>query len=66
VTIPGGFRRREDGAGLKSIGYVRRALEKQNGERAVETRYFIATIIGVRVFAVSVRGHWQVKNKLRR
>jgi predicted transposase YbfD/YdcC len=51
-------------AGLTSIGCVRRTLEKLNGEKTVETRYFIASISDVKVFAVSVRGHWQVENKL--
>jgi predicted transposase YbfD/YdcC len=52
-------------AGLKSIGCVRSALEKLNGEKTVETRYFIVRISDVKVFAVLARGHWQVENKLR-
>jgi hypothetical protein len=46
-------------AGLKSMGYVRSALEKLNGEKTVETRYFIARISDVKVFAVSARGQWR-------
>jgi predicted transposase YbfD/YdcC len=51
-------------AGLKSIGYVRRTVEKLNRERTVETRYFIASITEIEYFAKAVRGHWQVENKL--
>jgi hypothetical protein len=35
-------------------------LEKLNEEKTVETRYFIASITEVKVFAVSARGRWQV------
>jgi predicted transposase YbfD/YdcC len=54
----------KDWAGLASIGCVRRTLEKLNGEAVVETRYFIAGIEDVKVFAKSVRGHWGVENKI--
>jgi hypothetical protein len=37
---------RKEQAGLKSIGCVRRTLEKPNRERLEETRYFIAGIRG--------------------
>jgi predicted transposase YbfD/YdcC len=59
----GWLEQRKERAGLKSIGCVRRTPEKLNGEKTVETRYFIAGIGDVKVFAVSVRGHWQVENK---
>ena len=39
-------------------------MEKLNGEKTVETRYFIVRISDVKVFAVSARGR-QVENKLR-
>jgi predicted transposase YbfD/YdcC len=54
----------KDWAGLKSIGYVRRTLEKLNGEVVVDTRYFIASITEAPLFAKSVRGHWGVENKI--
>jgi predicted transposase YbfD/YdcC len=54
----------DEWAGLKSIGCVRRTLEKFNGERIVEVRYFIASITDIEYFAKAVRGHWQVENKL--
>jgi predicted transposase YbfD/YdcC len=49
---------------LKSIGCVRRTLEKLNGEMAVDTRYFIVSIVDVKVYAKSMRGHWEVENKV--
>jgi predicted transposase YbfD/YdcC len=51
-------------AGLKSVGCVRRSLEKFNGETSVEVRYFIAGITGIAYFAEAARGHWRVENKL--
>jgi predicted transposase YbfD/YdcC len=55
---------RKEWAGLKSIGCVRRTLEKLNGETVTETRYFITSIKDVELFAQSVRGHWGVENKI--
>jgi predicted transposase YbfD/YdcC len=55
---------KDEWAGLKSIGCVRRTLEKFNGETVVETRYFIASITDIECFAKAARGHWQVENKL--
>lgn len=49
---------------MKSIGCVRRSLEKLNGETAGETRYFITSIKDGEVFGQSVRGHWGVENKV--
>jgi predicted transposase YbfD/YdcC len=60
----GWLSQKEGWVGLKSIGCVVRTLEKLNGEKVVETRYFIASITDIQVFAISVRGHWQVENKL--
>jgi hypothetical protein len=57
---------KDEWARLKSIGYVRRRLEKFNGETTVEARYFIASISDIEYFANAVRGHWQVENKLHR
>ncbi|MDR2028063.1 MAG: hypothetical protein LBP93_00850, partial [Treponema sp.] len=53
----------EEWAGLKSIGCVKRTMEKFNGERTVEVRYFIASITDIEYFAKAERGHWQVENK---
>jgi predicted transposase YbfD/YdcC len=55
---------KDEWAGLKSIGCVRRTLKQFNGETNVENRYFIASITGIEYFAKAVRGHWQVENKL--
>jgi predicted transposase YbfD/YdcC len=55
---------RKEWAGLKSIGCVRRTLEKLNGETTVETRYFLCSITDIKWFAKSVRAHWQIENNL--
>jgi predicted transposase YbfD/YdcC len=54
----------KDWAGLASIGYVWRTVKKLKGEVVEETRYFIAGIEEVKVFAKSVRGYWGVENKV--
>jgi predicted transposase YbfD/YdcC len=55
---------KKERAGLKSIGCARRTLKKLSGEVTVETRYFIASITEVKVFAKSVRWHWGIENKI--
>jgi hypothetical protein len=45
---------------VETHGLCAWTLEKLNGERTVETRYFIASITDIQVFAASVRGHWQL------
>jgi hypothetical protein len=51
-----GLRQGKDRAGLKSIGCVRRTMKKLTGDEVEETRYFIASITEVKVFAKMVRG----------
>jgi predicted transposase YbfD/YdcC len=58
------FSDRQEWAGLKSFGCVRRTLVKFTGETIIETRYFIASITEIHAFAQSVRAHWQVENNL--
>jgi predicted transposase YbfD/YdcC len=41
-------------------------VEKCNGERTIEERYFTSSITDIAYFAKAVRGHWQVENKLHR
>jgi predicted transposase YbfD/YdcC len=59
-----GLNQRKVGAGFKSIGCVRRSVEKLNGEVVVEIRYFIGNITDVKLFAKSMRGHWGGENKI--
>jgi predicted transposase YbfD/YdcC len=60
----GWLNQKDEWAGLKSIGCVKRRLEKFNGEATVEVRYFIASITDIAYFAKAMRGHWEVENEL--
>lgn len=55
---------KRDWAGLKSIGYVRKKIEKRNGQTSTEERYYITSITDIELFSKSVRSHWQVENSL--
>jgi predicted transposase YbfD/YdcC len=55
---------KKEWAGLKSIGFVRKTVEKHTGETHTEERYYIASITDAALFAKSVRCHWQVENSL--
>ena len=55
---------KEEWSGLKSIGFVRKTVEKKNGETYTEERYYIASITDIELFAKAVRCHWQVENSL--
>lgn len=55
---------RGDWKDLKSIGMVESTREI-NGEKSIETRYYISSIeANAEKFAVAVRSHWGVENKL--
>jgi len=58
------FASKKDWAGLKSIGFVRKTVEKKNGEIKTEERYYIASIVDIELYAKSVRSHWRVENSL--
>lgn len=50
---------------LKSFGMVKKTLEKANGNRYEEERYYICSIdADAREFERAVRGHWRVENNL--
>jgi predicted transposase YbfD/YdcC len=55
---------RNEWDGLAAIGCARRTLHTMSGEESEETRYFIASISDVNLFARAVRSHWQVENNL--
>ena len=55
---------KKDWSGLKSIGLVRKTVEKHSGETREEKRYYIASIADVALFSHSVRCHWRVENSL--
>ena len=50
---------------LRSIGMVRKTIEKHNGEKVIEKRYYISSLLrDIEVFAEAIRSHWEVENKL--
>lgn len=51
--------------GLKSFGMVEKSLEKPDGTREEDTRYYIGSIKeDAEEFARAARGHWGVENNL--
>ena len=59
------FKDKKEWKKLKSFGMVRKNLEKENGEIAIETRYYICSIqADVKEFSRAVRMHWGVENNL--
>jgi predicted transposase YbfD/YdcC len=57
------FKHAKKWKGLKSIACVRSTRRTNDGE-SVENRYFISSLEQVKTIAKSVRGHWNVENKL--
>ena len=50
---------------LRSIGMVRKTIEKNNGEKVTEKRYYISSLSrDIATFSEAIRGHWEVENKL--
>ena len=50
-------------AGLKSIGMVQTSIEKQDGTKTSERRYFISSLDADVVFlAKAIRGHWAIES----
>ena len=50
--------------GLESIGFERKTIERLNGEKSIEQRYFISSISSIKDFSRAVRDHWGVENGL--
>lgn len=50
---------------LQSIGMVRKTIEKTNGEKVIEKRYYISSLLrDIETFSEAIRSHWEVENKL--
>lgn len=50
---------------LKSIGMIRKTIEKSDGSKTTENRYYISSLLlDIRTFSESIRKHWNVENKL--
>ena len=59
-AVPTTLLDREKWAGLTTIGAALR-VSTQGGKTSVETRYFLSSLkLGVKQFANSVRGHWEI------
>ncbi len=51
--------------GLKSIGLVKKTIEKPDGTKTEEKRYYISSLLlNVQQFSYAIRKHWNVENKL--
>lgn len=51
--------------GLKSIGLVKKTIEKSNGTKTEEKRYYISSLLlNIELFSYAIRKHWNVENKL--
>lgn len=51
--------------GLKSIGLVIKTSENKNGEKTIEKRYYISSLLlDIYNFSKAIRNHWNVENKL--
>ena len=51
--------------GLKSIGLVVKTSENKRGEKIVEKRYYISSLLlDIYNFSKAIRNHWNVENKL--
>lgn len=51
--------------GLRSIGMVKKTIEKSDGTKTEERRYYISSLLlNIQVFSYAIRNHWNVENKL--
>ena len=51
--------------GLKSIGLVKKIIEKSDGTKTEEKRYYISSLLlDIGIFSNAIRKHWNVENKL--
>ena len=50
---------------LRSIGMVKKTIEKQDGEKIIEKRYYISSLFrDINTFSEAIRSHWEIENKL--
>lgn len=50
---------------LKSFGIVKKTIEKADGNKIVEKRYYISSLfLDKNNFSKAIRKHWNVENKL--
>jgi predicted transposase YbfD/YdcC len=62
MPVPPDLAHLEMWKGLKTIGMVVLACDR-NGQKTIERRYYISSLeLGIRRFARAVRGHWGIEN----
>ena len=50
---------------LKSIGLVEKIIEDKDGNKTIERRYYISSLLlNIELFSRAIRSHWSVENKL--
>ena len=50
---------------LKSLGIVKKTIEKSDGNKIIEKRYYISSLfLDINNFSNAIRKHWNVENKL--
>ncbi len=59
------YEEKEQWEGLKSIGLVKKTIEKSDGSKVEEKRYYISSLLlNINTFSNAIRKHWNVENKL--
>lgn len=59
------YEEKEQWEGLKSIGLVKKTIEKSDGSKVEEKRYYISSLLlNINIFSNAIRKHWNVENKL--
>ena len=50
---------------LRSFGIVKKTIEKEDGKKTVEKRYYISSLfLDINNFSNAIRKHWNIENKL--
>lgn len=50
---------------MKSIGLVVKTIEEKSGNKIIEKRYYISSLLlNIELFSKAIRSHWSVENKL--
>ncbi len=50
---------------LRSLGIVKKTIEKADGKKVIEKRYYISSLLlDINNFSNAIRKHWNVENKL--
>lgn len=65
AKLPEDFPLKDQWPGAKAVGMAVRVMEKRNGQKSCDVRYFIGSrFFSGQRFAEAVRGHWGIENSL--